>query len=94
MTNQTLIGGGAGLLLGGLAGYFLGVKAKPVLGSTGPELLGILGAGAGALLLASIANETAPSSTTTTTTTTASNAPTAGQTSSAQGTVPAFVPGA
>jgi hypothetical protein len=87
MTKGTIVGGTIGALLGGLAGLFVGEGIKRKAGADmAPELLTILGAGVGGVLVSSIAwaATTAP----------AAGAPTAAQTSSAQGTVPVFVPGA
>lgn len=79
MTKQTIVAGTVGVIAGGLAGLLLGESIKRKLGPSAPELMTILGAGVGGVLASAFVT---------------SSAPTASQTSSAQGTVPVFVPGA
>lgn len=79
MTNQTIVAGTVGVFAGGLAGLLLGEALKRKLGPSAPELFTILAAGAGGVLAAALVTPAAPTSS---------------QTSSAQGTVPVFVPGA
>jgi hypothetical protein len=92
MTNQTIVGGLIGVVGGGLVGLFFGEHLKKALGGDAPELLAIFGGGGGAVLGAAIANAVPAA------TPLAANsnpvAPTNGQTSSANGTMPPFVPGA